>query len=103
MDGLVFIFATTHCVLQRRTAIAILLAELVPERDGERAACPLRMIYWEITLRDHLLLPITPDSSSDTTYARLERDNIRTRSGLSLLLVRDTRKGRCSLLATAMR
>lgn len=32
------------------------------------------MIYWEITLRDHLLLPITPDSSGDTTYARGERD-----------------------------
>lgn len=32
------------------------------------------MIYWEITLRDHLLLPITPDSSGDTTYAGWERE-----------------------------
>lgn len=35
------------------------------------------MIYWEITLRDHLLLPITPDSSGDTTYARAEQDESR--------------------------
>lgn len=33
------------------------------------------MIYWEITLRDHLLLPITPDSSGDTTYASDERED----------------------------
>lgn len=34
------------------------------------------MIYWEITLRDHLLLPITPDSSGDTTYARAKQDEL---------------------------
>lgn len=93
-------------VLPRRTASVFSLAPLhvqrAPEQD-ERLRRALRMIYWEITLRDHLLLPITPDSSSDTTYARLERDNIRARFGLSLLLVRDTRTAGCSLLRTALR
>lgn len=39
------------------------------------------MIYWEITLRDHLLLPITPDSSGDTTYARAEQDELISGAG----------------------
>lgn len=34
------------------------------------------MIYWEITLRDHLLLPITPDSSGGTTYVYEKRRNM---------------------------
>lgn len=50
------------------------------------------MIYWEITLRDHLLLPITPDSSGDTTYARDERENTMRKDGQLYSLDRDSRR-----------
>lgn len=90
-------------VLPRRTNITVSLAPLrykrILEQDG-RLQRALRMIYWEITLRDHLLLPITPDSSSDTTYATLERDNIHIVYELNMVVVRDIHTSRCSLLTT---
>lgn len=52
-----------------------------PDQD-KRVPRVRRMIYWEITLRDHLLLPITPDSSGEIQLTRHGRALYTAQNGM---------------------
>lgn len=86
----------TYCVLQHISYLFSARDEHGRKQD-KRLWRVHGMIYWEITLRDHLLLPITPDSSGDTTYVYEKRRNMPNLYGTSL------GKQRCTTVKYCMR